>query len=67
MDIDAPHRRPIGKHQRRVMTEPPGVPARQDLGDTPGDELAKLQQLKDSGAISQAEYESLKAKTIAAS
>jgi hypothetical protein len=29
------------------------------------DELAKLQQLKDAGAISQAEYDSLKAKTIA--
>ena len=29
------------------------------------DELAKLQQLKDAGTISQAEYDSLKAKTIA--
>jgi hypothetical protein len=29
------------------------------------DELAKLQQLKDAGAISQAEYDSLKAKTLA--
>lgn len=29
------------------------------------DELAKLQQLKDSGAISAAEFETLKAKTLA--
>jgi hypothetical protein len=36
-------------------------------GVSTADELAKLQQLNDSGAISQAEYDSLKAKTIAAS
>jgi hypothetical protein len=36
-------------------------------GVSTADELAKLQQLKDAGAISQAEYDSLKAKTIAAS
>ena len=29
------------------------------------DELAKLQQLKDGGAITQAEYDALKAKTLA--
>lgn len=34
-------------------------------GVSTADELAKLQQLKDSGAISAAEYESLKAKTLA--
>jgi hypothetical protein len=34
-------------------------------GVSTADELAKLQQLKDSGAITQAEYDSLKAKTIA--
>jgi hypothetical protein len=30
------------------------------------DELAKLQQLKDAGTISQADFDSLKAKTLAA-
>ena len=30
------------------------------------DELAKLQQLKDAGTITAAEYDALKAKTIAA-
>jgi len=34
-------------------------------GVSTADELAKLQQLKDSGAISAAEYETLKAKTVA--
>ena len=34
-------------------------------GVSTADELAKLQQLKDSGAISAAEYDSLKAKTLA--
>jgi peptidyl-tRNA hydrolase len=29
------------------------------------DELAKLQQLKDSGAITDAQYQDLKAKTLA--
>ena len=29
------------------------------------DELAKLQQLKDAGTITQAEYDSVKAKTLA--
>jgi hypothetical protein len=34
-------------------------------GVSTADQLAKLQQLKDSGAISAAEYDTLKAKTIA--
>ena len=34
-------------------------------GVSTADELAKLQQLKDAGTITQAEYDSLKAKTIA--
>jgi hypothetical protein len=34
-------------------------------GVSTADELTKLQQLKDSGAISAAEYDSLKAKTLA--
>ena len=34
-------------------------------GVSTADELTKLQQLKDAGAISQAEYDSLKAKTLA--
>jgi hypothetical protein len=34
-------------------------------GVSTADELAKLQQLKDSGAISVAEYDALKAKTLA--
>ena len=34
-------------------------------GVSTADELAKLQQLKDSGAISAAEYDTLKAKTLA--
>ena len=34
-------------------------------GVSTADELAKLQQLKDAGTISQAEYESLKARTVA--
>ena len=34
-------------------------------GVSTADELAKLQQLKDAGTINQAEYDSLKAKTIA--
>ena len=35
-------------------------------GVSTADELAKLQQLKDAGTINQAEYDSLKAKTLAA-
>ena len=34
-------------------------------GVSTADELAKLQQLKDAGTITPAEYESLKAKTLA--
>jgi hypothetical protein len=34
-------------------------------GVSTADELTKLQQLKDAGVISQAEYDSLKAKTLA--
>ena len=34
-------------------------------GVSTADELAKLQQLKDAGTITQAEYDSLKAKTLA--
>jgi hypothetical protein len=34
-------------------------------GVSTADELAKLQQLKDAGAINQAEFDSLKAKTLA--
>ena len=34
-------------------------------GVSTADELAKLQQLKDSGAISAAEFDTLKAKTLA--
>ena len=34
-------------------------------GVSTADELAKLQQLKDAGAINQAEYDALKAKAIA--
>jgi len=34
-------------------------------GVSSADELAKLQQLKDSGAISATEYDTLKAKTLA--
>ena len=34
-------------------------------GVSTADELAKLQQLKDAGSITQAEYDQLKAKTIA--
>ena len=34
-------------------------------GVSTADELAKLQQLKDAGTITQAEYDSLKAKAIA--
>jgi hypothetical protein len=34
-------------------------------GVSTADELAKLQQLKDSGAISAAEYDTLKAKALA--
>ena len=33
-------------------------------GVSTADELAKLQQLKDAGTISDAEYDSLKAKVI---
>jgi len=36
-------------------------------GVSTADELAKLQQLKDAGTINQVEYDSLKAKTLAAS
>jgi hypothetical protein len=36
-------------------------------GVSTADELAKLQQLKDAGTINQAEYDSLKAKALAAS
>jgi hypothetical protein len=32
---------------------------------SPADEIAKLQQLKDAGTISQAEFDSLKAKALA--
>ena len=34
-------------------------------GVSTADELAKLQQLKDAGTITQAEYDSLEAKTLA--
>src|SRR6476660_2382425 len=34
-------------------------------GVSTADELAKLQQLKDAGTINQAEYDTLKAKTLA--
>ena len=34
-------------------------------GVSTADELAKLQQLKDAGTISQTEYDQLKAKTLA--
>ena len=43
------------------MRAGPTVSDRRDVAD----ELAKLQQLKDAGTIDQAEYDSLKAKTLA--
>jgi len=41
------------------------LPGKAAAGVSTADELAKLQQLKDAGTISAAEFESLKAKLMA--
>ena len=40
-------------------------PTRPSPGVSTADEIAKLQQLKDAGTITQAEFDTLKAKALA--
>jgi len=57
--------RPRRTAQDQQMLEEAEMRQKRMAGLSPADEVAKAQQLKDSGAISQAEFDELKRKALA--